>query len=348
MAHSKSIKRALLVFTVGTNQYYCIYSMALKRNHEKIRSKCPRKNLSSLPFDLKRHFVSLLSEQLNSLAETLIETANTTLHCSHCGHTDFVKWGHSSGLQRYHCQNPDCGRTFNALTGTPLAKLRHRDNWFDYMSGMLDSLTLRTLATRLNIDLKTAFRWRHRFLRSASVSNANPLAGIIEVDETFFVESCKGKRKITHRAPRKRGGQGHKNLKVDKIPVVIARDRSGHVSDVMIDELSNSRIHAFLDPIVDRESILCSDGASWYKTFAADRDIAHHRLITLDHQRVIGKEYHIQNVNGCISRLKRWIGRFHGVGTEYLPNYLAWRRLFETSITTEEHWLRVATVGYQQ
>jgi len=55
--------------------------------------------------------------------------------------------------------------------------------------------------------------------------------------------------------------------------------------------------------------------------------------------------YHIQNVNGYISRLKGWIQRFHG---EYLPSYLAWRRLFETSIVTPENWLRMAVVGYQQ
>jgi hypothetical protein len=36
--------------------------------------------------------------------------------------------------------------------------------------------------------------------------------------------------------------------------------------------------------------------------------------------------YHIQNVNACDSRLKQWMGRFHGVATKYLENYLDWRR----------------------
>lgn len=306
------------------------------------------KTLSNLPFDLKKHLANWLSEQLNARADTLIETARSALVCPACQESRVVKWGCSGGLQRYRCKQPGCGKTFNALTRTPLAKLKHRSKWLGYLRCMLDSLTLRQTAERLNIDLKTAFRWRHRFLRLASQANANPLTGIVEVDETFFVESNKGKRKITHRSPRKRGGQGNKNRKVDKIPVVIARDRSGHVSDIVTEELGKASIHEFLKPIVDQESILCSDGASWYKTFAAGQGIAHHRLITLDHQRVIGKEYHIQNVNGYISRLKGWIQRFHGVGTEYLPGYLAWRRLFETSIVTPENWLRMAVVGYQQ
>lgn len=304
--------------------------------------------LSVLPFDLKKYLINWLSEQLDCQADTLLETASPLLKCPYCQSPHVVKWGHAGGLQRYRCQQPDCSKTFNALTNTPLAKLKQRSKWLGYLNCMLDSLTLRKSAERLNIDLKTSFRWRHRFLEMASQANANPLKGIVEVDETFFVESCKGKRKITHRSPRRRGGQGNKKLKVDKIPVVIARDRSGHVSDTVTEELGKKPIHDFLRPIVDPDSILCSDGASWYKTFAAERGIAHHRLIVLDHQRVIGKEYHIQNVNAYISRLKGWIKRFHGVGTEYLPNYLAWRRLFETSVLTEGNWLRLAVVGFQQ
>ncbi|MFT6990663.1 MAG: hypothetical protein ACJASL_002645 [Paraglaciecola sp.] len=45
---------------------------------------------------------------------------------------------------------------------------------------------------------------------------------------------------------------------------------------------------------------------------------------------MIGKEFHIQNVNNYISRLKTWIVWFNGVGTDYLVHYLGWRRLFET------------------
>jgi transposase-like protein len=126
-------------------------------------------------------------------------------------------------------------------------------------------------------------------------------------------------------------GKGNKKKKADKITVVIARDRNGHVSDLVGPTLNKSTIHAFLTPIINRDSILCSDGHSWYKTFSRDHGIAHHRLMTLDNQRVIAKEYHIQNVNSYISRLKSWMARFYGVGTAYLPSYLAWRWLFENA-----------------
>jgi transposase-like protein len=45
--------------------------------------------------------------------------------CGHCKSQRFGGWGKASGLKRYKCK--DCGRTFNALTGTPLAQLHRRD-----------------------------------------------------------------------------------------------------------------------------------------------------------------------------------------------------------------------------
>ena len=87
--------------------------------------------------------------------------------------------------------------------------------------------------------------------------------------------------------------------------MLIVRDRNGQVCDFVLDELSKEQIQSRLKPIVDGDAVLCTDGASWYKTFAKQENIAHRRLITLDKQRVIGKEFHIQNVNNYISRLKK-------------------------------------------
>jgi len=305
-------------------------------------------SLADLPVDLKKYLSDQLLGQIKAQAYTLIEAANAHRPCPHCASERALKWGRASGLQRYRCRNPSCRKTFNAVSGTALARLHHRDKWFAYLGCMRDSLTLRSSAARVGIDLKTAFRWRHRFLHASAKANSNGLSGIVEVDETYFAESYKGRRTITHRVARKRGGQTGRKKKGDKIPVVIARDRSGHISDLVDPQLNKSAIHAFLTPIINRDSILCSDGHSWYKTFSKDQAIAHHRLITLDNQRVIGKEYHIQNVNSYISRLKGWMSRFHGVGTAYLPSYLAWRRLFESAQPSEEAWLYAAIGSNQQ
>ncbi len=48
-------------------------------------------------------------------------------HCPHCGHDSVVRWGIAGGWQRYRCGA--CQATFNALTGTPLARLRRPAQW---------------------------------------------------------------------------------------------------------------------------------------------------------------------------------------------------------------------------
>jgi transposase-like protein len=301
-----------------------------------------KKQLSTLPHMQKAHLLNLLTELVESQTTSFIENESDVTCCRHCAGLSIKKWGKSAGLQRYKCKNLECAKMFNALTGSALSGLRQKDKWFDYLQCMFDSLPLRKAAQRVNIDLTTAFRWRHRFLNAPTKIQAKNVSGIVEADETFFLESFKGKRTIEHRKPRKRGGEGNKTKKEDKISVLIVRDRNGQVCNFVLNELSKEQFQGHLKPIIDRDAVLCSDGASWYKTFAKKENIEHRRLITLDNQRVIGKVFHIQNVNNYISRLKTWMGRFNGVGTDYLANYLGWRRLFETSEVSTCAWLKLA------
>ena len=74
--------------------------------------------------------------------------------------------------------------------------------------------------------------------------------------------------------------------------MLIVKDRSGTTTDYVLGEHSNQAIIEKLEPIVNNDSILCSDGSHAYKNFAKQHDITHHRLISLDGNRVIGKEYH--------------------------------------------------------
>ena len=62
----------------------------------------------------------------------------------------------------------------------------------------------------MNIDLTTEYRWRHHFLTAPTKTQTKNVYGIVEADETFFLESFKGKRTIEHRNARKRGGEGKK------------------------------------------------------------------------------------------------------------------------------------------
>lgn len=299
------------------------------RNHE---FKQLLQALSNLTGNQKRELLnSLKAEMSRTETETMIEDIKGDVRgCPRCGSPHIQRWGRASGLQRYKCKDDLCGATFNPLTGTPFARLRQRSKWLDNLEGIQDGLSITKLSHKLDVARTTAFRWRHRFLKAPTERRPTEVSGIVEADETFFVESFKGNQTIHNRPSRKRGGEGSKTSRDDKITVLLVKDRSGRITDYVLDEHSSDAIIEKLEPIVSKDAILCSDGAHAYKAFAQKHEITHHRLITLDNNRVIGKEFHIQNVNGYTGRLKTWMQRFHGVGTAYLPNYLGWRRFLES------------------
>ena len=83
-----------------------------------------------------------------------------------------------------------------------------------------------------------------------------------------------------------------------------------------------------LKSVVARDALLVRDGRAAYATFADHAGLLHIALNASKGERTYGS-YHIQNVNGYISRLKHWLHRFKGVATHYLPSYLGWRRMIE-------------------
>ena len=59
----------------------------------------------------------------------LLAQCRTERCCPRCASTEWHRHGQANGLQRYRCR--ECRRTFNDLSGTPLARLRLRDKWID-------------------------------------------------------------------------------------------------------------------------------------------------------------------------------------------------------------------------
>jgi transposase-like protein len=258
--------------------------------------------------------------------------------CPKCQSGSLHKWGVVSGIQRYRCK--DCGRGFNALTGTSMARLRKKELWLEYSKALADSLSLSKAAERCGIDRTTAFRWRHRFLQIPS-KNKTCCSGITEVDETYFRESFKGK-KLSHRKPRKRGKEACvQGLSAEQIPVVVARDRAGQTCDAVLRNRSAKEVGLRIGDHISPASVLCIEQSKILIKFAKDKGFAIETIGTKQ-RRGRDKVFHVQNVNAYHSRLKNWMRRFNGVATEHLPSYLGWRRLHEMALNLPEAWLRAA------
>ena len=246
--------------------------------------------------------------------------------CPHCAGQRVVRNGQADGLQRYKCRG--CGKTFNALTATPLARLRQRHKWLAQARVLDEGLIVRLAAERLQVAPSTAFRWRHRFLRLAQQAKSALLSGIAEADETFILRSAKGQR-VRGRAPRHRGGHAStRGTSDDHVPVLVARDRSGGCTDFVLGRCSKREILASLAPVLATDAVLCTDGSSAMAAAASAMGIEHHALNMTAGTRVRGA-WHIQNVNAYHSRLKGWIRRFRGVATSYLHHYLGWFRVVD-------------------
>lgn len=110
--------------------------------------------------------------------------------CPHCGGEHVVRNGVAHGLQRYKCRG--CRKTFNALTTTPLARLRMKGKWLGQTAVLRDGVTITEAAETLGVARSTAFRWRHRFLRLPKTIQAKTLVGIAETDEAISLSPSKG------------------------------------------------------------------------------------------------------------------------------------------------------------
>ena len=164
-----------------------------------------------------------VSEASSSLA-AIEASVGESRQCPHCGTPGAISRGKARGLRRYQCKG--CNKTFNAATGTPLSGLHRKDKWLAFGTCLSDGLTVRASAERCKFAVNTAFRWRHRFLTTDN-PKARKLTGIVEVDETYVLQSQKGERNLERKA-RRRGGKARKRgLSDEQVPVLVAADRSG-------------------------------------------------------------------------------------------------------------------------
>ena len=269
-----------------------------------------------------------LDEQQKTLAVIESSSATEPRCCPHCQGCELDRHGQVSGLQRYRCRA--CHRTFNALTGTALARLRKKDKWLGFSAALVASQSLRQAAAALQVHRNTTLRWRHRFLGSLKADRPATLQGITEADETYILESRKGCRKLERPARRRGGKAGKPGLSHEQVCILVARNRTGQTLDWVMGggQMTKAKLAGALHSVLAKDALLVSEGNPTYHGFARDAHLAHEAVNLSAGVRVNGA-IHVQNVNAYHSRLKQWLHRFHGVATGYLDNYLGWFRALD-------------------
>jgi transposase-like protein len=250
--------------------------------------------------------------------------------CVYCRSGNVVLHGKDqNGRQRFKCRG--CCKTYNIMTGTPMARARKPGKWATYLNCMTEHMSVRkVVASGIGIHQVTAWRWRHRFLKAAANDNAASLSGVIEAGTTFFPRSFKGSRgwktgkPPEPRVARPRAWNATKSrLPYELVPVLTALDSGGSVYEAILASLAG--IEPALKGRIAAGSVLCSDRNVVYTKVADAANIEHYAVSVGPTEARV--RLGLRRVNNHHQGLKHLINECcFGVATKYLGNYLGWHR----------------------
>ena len=127
------------------------------------------------------------------------------------------------------------------------------------------------------------------------MEKVSPVAGEIEVDESYFGGARKGKR-----------GRGA----VWKVPVFGLLKRGGHVYTAMVPNARTATLMPIMERMIVPDSIVYTDGFSSYD--ALDVSDFHH--VRINHsERFVDERNHINGIENFWNQAKRHLRRFNGV-----------------------------------
>lgn len=219
-----------------------------------------------------------------------------------------------TNVQRYRCSG--CKKTYSGRTGSAIGRIHRPDLFLVALYDMLSTAppqSERKLARELGLNKHTVWRWRMLVLSIIAEKPTTVFSGILEADEVYQRESCKGSREWVRHLADPRGAPApprprwvdfsKKDVKMKRglsswqLPILTVADRSGtfHFSR-LADRKSRPLVRA-LEPLIPDDVVLCSDGTDGYAHFSARRGIEHFVLGSKAGTRVSAGCYHIQNIN---------------------------------------------------
>jgi transposase-like protein len=275
------------------------------------------KEIIGLAKELPEEYFEETYEKLKEIKEKAeTEKGKAPVTCLRCGSVNVVRNGKQSGRQTYLCK--DCRKGFVETSASAMAHSHSSATvWKQVIRDTVGGISIDKTAESLDLTHSTVFHMRHKILHcveQAVLRSEIELDGICEADETYVLESVKG-RKIPeeyHRTPRKHGAVASKRgISEEYICVCTSIDGDNRCTAAAVNRATPSKeeiAQVFADKVTPETVILC-DGNKSYNILEDKCTVAHTKRIN--------------KVNGFHRFIKERLGSARGVATIYLNRYNA-------------------------
>ena len=226
--------------------------------------------------------------------------------CPNCNGKSYIKFGRYNGIQRYKCK--ECDKTFSRTTKALWSYSKKQpEKWVEFMELMLQKKSLRACSKILEINIRTAFIWRHKIMKKMSQDITDDrLEGKVFITKAMEKENFKGCRNITTSKRR-------------NVWIVAAKDRrdSMIIAPVCKELWDENNFKNVVYSKIKEASYIVPD----YDRYMMNTAKKHNKVIVLN-------AYKEECVKNFRRNLKIWIGGFKGVATKYLEGYLSYFIIF--------------------
>ena len=249
--------------------------------------------------------------------------------CPYCNGSNVVLNGKHREKQRYWCKS--CNRTFVTTTNTA-SKGSHYDidTWKKVISDTFNGCSIDKTAESIGAAHSTVFRMRHKILLALQyLEEMEPteLSNIAELDETYVLESEKGKKfgENATREPRKRGSKATKRgLSDEQVCICTGVERnkgSSYAVTVNRARPSNDEIQQAFDSHIEEGTVIFTDGLKGYHILEENVDC---RVTGVSVEEMKhSKTANLNNVNSFHSFIKNRYRNYRGVASKYINRYNA-------------------------
>jgi transposase-like protein len=285
--------------------------------------------------ELKEYVKSLCADEADILMDLLpsvlkskksnqkiINRERKSISCPDCKSHSITKNGTKDGRQRYFCK--DCHRFFSDNNNSIVYKSKHTyDQWISFINCELHDYILKDEASEVNIDITTAFSWRHKLYEAiAEVKKSIVLSGDIQIDGTFTPINLKGtKPENMPRISKRRSSSAYRGVSHHKVCIMSAVDTEDNMffEIVGLGSETNKMLESIEYKIKDCK-VLVSDGKFAFETFCKKLGCTN-EVVKSGHY-VNDKGYNLSTINGLHSELKTSLKKRRGVSIKHLQGYL--------------------------